>query len=152
MNMDFIKKFDNQVNEIFEGIVKKPEYVRGALHLLLILYAAKIAPVLPNHILSLFDNAYFKLFVFSLILWTAQFSPSTAILISLSFMISVNLLNNKKAWEFMENTTPEPVVRPVMQPIVQPVMQPVVEAPISKSDDTPCYPVRKVDMAGVAPA
>ena len=100
--MEYIKNFDSTIEQKMNPF-KKTFYLKGILHLILVLYAAKLAPELPREVLSLFANQYFKLFIFSLILWTAQFSPSTAILISLAFMVSMNALNKKKLWEFLEN-------------------------------------------------
>ena len=100
--MEVIKKLDNGVNSILSALIKEPTLIRGAIHLLLMLYAARIAPKLPDAVLALFENQYFKLFVFSLILWTAQFSPSTSILITIAFMVSINYVNQKPLWEFME--------------------------------------------------
>lgn len=100
--MEVIKKLDNGINSILSTLIKEPTLIRGAIHLLLMLYAARIAPKLPDAVLALFENQYFKLFVFSLILWTAQFSPSTSILIAIAFMVSVNYANQKPLWEFMD--------------------------------------------------
>ena len=105
--MDYIKTLDTSVTSVLNDYVKKPTIIRGIVHLLLILYAARLAPSLPAPVLMLFENQYFKLFIFSLILWTAQFSPSTSILIALAFMITVNYSTNKPLWEFLENTTEE---------------------------------------------
>ena len=100
--MEVIKKLDNGINSILSTLIKEPTLIRGAIHLLLMLYAARIAPKLPDAVLALFENQYFKLFVFSLILWTAQFSPSTSILIAIAFMVSINYVNQKPLWEFMD--------------------------------------------------
>jgi hypothetical protein len=100
--MEVIKKLDNGVSSILSTLIKEPTLIRGSIHLLLMLYAARIAPKLPDAVLGLFENQYFKLFVFALILWTAQFSPSTSILISIAFMVSVNYANQKPLWEFMD--------------------------------------------------
>ena len=100
--MEVIKKLDNGINSILSALIKEPTLIRGAIHLLLMLYAARIAPKLPDAVLALFENQYFKLFVFSLILWTAQFSPSTSILIAIAFMVSINYVNQKPLWEFMD--------------------------------------------------
>jgi hypothetical protein len=81
-------------------------YLKGILHLLLVLYSGLFAPELPRQVLFLFKNQYFKLFIFSLILWTSQFSPSTAILISIAFMISMNAVNDRPLWEFLEDVGP----------------------------------------------
>jgi hypothetical protein len=100
--MEIIKKLDNGVNSILSTLMKEPTLIRGSIHLLLMLYAARIAPKLPDAVLVLFENQYFKLFIFSLILWTAQFSPSTSILIAIAFMVSINYVNQKPLWEFMD--------------------------------------------------
>jgi hypothetical protein len=100
--MEVIKKLDNGINSILSTLIREPTLIRGSIHLLLMLYAARIAPKLPDAVLSLFENQYFKLFVFALILWTAQFSPSTSILIAIAFMVSVNYANQKPLWEFMD--------------------------------------------------
>lgn len=109
---DTLKAFDVQMNNLLETYVRKPTLIKGVVHLLLILYAAKLAPTLPNSVLKIFDNTYFKLFIFSLILWTAQFSPSTAILIAIAFLVSANYLNNKPLFEFIENTNGTTTVAP----------------------------------------
>jgi hypothetical protein len=110
--MEFVQTFDNQVNSTLTQFVRKPTLVRGAVHLLLVLYAARLAPSLPAEVLALFENGYFKMFVFSLILWTAQFSPSTSIMIAIAFMVTVNHMNKKPLFEFLENTE-DPTATPV---------------------------------------
>jgi len=100
--MEYLKDFDVTINKTFSPVIK-PTFIRAIVHLLLVLYAARIAPRLPRPVYDLFENQYFKLFIFSLILWTAQFSPSTSILISLAFIMTVNYSNQQPIWEFMEN-------------------------------------------------
>lgn len=102
--MDYVKSFDDNLDKVLNQFVKKPTLIRGVVHLLLILYAARLAPMLPKVVLNLFENSYFKLFIFSLILWTSQFSPSTALLIAVGFMVTMNYINKKPLWEFLENT------------------------------------------------
>jgi len=106
--MEFVKKFDKLVNESISPFFK-PRVVKAVVHLLIILYATRLAPTLPQAVLQVFENAYFKLFVFALILWTAQFSPSTSLLIALAFMMTVNFMNKKPLWEFMNDTTTTPL-------------------------------------------
>lgn len=110
--MEYVKTFDSSINTTLSQFMKKPTIIKGVVHLILMLYAARIAPALPKTVLRLFENQYFKLFVFSLILWTAQFSPSTSILIALAFMVTVNYSTEKPLWNFqkpmwelLENTT-----------------------------------------------
>jgi hypothetical protein len=104
--MEYIKDLDSTVEKTMSPF-KKTAYLKAVLHLVLVLYAARLAPSLPDEVLSLFENQYFKLFIFSIILWTAQFSPSTSILIAIAFMVSMNAVNKKPLWEFLENIASE---------------------------------------------
>ena len=105
--MDYVKLFDDTLNERLSQLVRKPTLIRGIVHLLLILYSARLAPTLPRQVMLLFENQYFKLFIFSLILWTAQFSPSTSILIAVAFMATVNYSTQRPLWEMLENIEEE---------------------------------------------
>jgi hypothetical protein len=100
---NIIQTFDSNINNILQDYVKKPTLIRGVIHLLLMLYVVRLAPQPPAPVLQLFDNIYFKLFIFSLVLWTAQFSPSTSILIALAFLVTMNYVNTGKVWEYLEN-------------------------------------------------
>lgn len=153
----YMNEVDQKMNQVLKTVTK-PTIVKGLIHLLLILYAARLAPMLPEPAMKLFDNAYFKLFVFSLILWTAQFSPSISILIALSFMITVNYTSNKPLWEFLENVEAEPVqaepvqTEPVQAVPVQAVLEPVAgmtqpqQAPVESQG---CYPIRRYDVTNI---
>ena len=100
-----VDALDTKVTDVLK-FIEKPTFVKGLVYLSLMLYAARIAPVPPKAVLVLFDNAYFKVFVFSLILWTAQISPSTSILIALAFMVTINYSTTGKIWEMMDNVSP----------------------------------------------
>lgn len=76
---------------------------KGLAHLFLILYATRLAPELPKVVLDLFTNGYFKLFIYVLILYTANVNPTTALLIAIAFMVTLNVVNQKKMFEMMEN-------------------------------------------------
>ncbi len=79
---------------------------KGLAHLFLILYATRLAPELPKVVLDLFTNGYFKLFIYVLILYTANVNPTTALLIAIAFMVTLNLANQKKMFEMMEDDMP----------------------------------------------
>ena len=91
------------VDNSIGSFMTKPTIIKGVIHLFLILYAARLAPVPPKQVLVLIENVYFKLACLSLILWSAQFSPSTSILIALAFMVTINYTTTGKVWEMMEN-------------------------------------------------
>ncbi len=100
--MNIIKQFDSIAEKSLK-MIPVPTIIKGLVHLLLVLYVVRLAPQPPKPVLDLFENVYFKLFIFSLVLWTAQFSPSTSILISLAFLVTMNYVNTGKVWEFLEN-------------------------------------------------
>lgn len=108
-----VKTFDKTVGNFLDKTIKTPTFVRAVVHLLLMLYVARIAPSPPKQILDLFENTYFRLFVFAIVLWTAQFSPSTSILIALAFLVTVNYTTTGKVWELLENTEEAPILVPV---------------------------------------
>jgi hypothetical protein len=110
-----IGTFDTKVTEIF-NYIERPSVVKGVVTLFLMLYAARVAPVPPKAILNLFENVYFKLFIFSLILWTAQVSPSMSIMIALAFMVTINYTTTGKVWEMMENTSGSSSVNMTVSP------------------------------------
>ena len=112
--MDYINSFDNSVNSTFEQYLTKPTIVRAAIHLLLVLYIVQLAPVPPPQVLVLFTNVYFKIAMFVLVLWTAQFSPSISILVALAFMATINYSTRGKfgingIYEMLDNVPATPV-------------------------------------------
>lgn len=131
-----IQNFDSGVDSILQDTIRKPTFIRAIVHLLLILYAVRLAPVPPKAVLDLFDNVYFKLFIFSLVLWTARFSPSTSILIALAFMVTMNYSSTGKLWEMMDNVTPTnalDAVKMLSNAAISPVASsPAVIAPIAQ--------------------
>jgi hypothetical protein len=103
--MNYIQQIDDKLDAAVGKFIKKPTIVKGVIHLLIVLYAAALAPKLPPAVMDLFNNNYFKLFVFALILWTAHVSPTTSILLAVAFMVTMSFATNSKHfWESMENT------------------------------------------------
>lgn len=105
------------------SFMTKPTIIRGVVHLFLILYAARLAPVPPKQVLVLIENVYFKLACMSLILWSAQFSPSTSILIALAFMVTINYTTTGRVWEMMENIAQTQPVAPSKEVAISAVSQ-----------------------------
>jgi len=144
-----VKTFDANVNKILQDYVKKPTIIKGIVHLLLMLYVVRLAPQPPKPVLMLFENIYFKLFIFSLVLWTAQFSPSTSLLIALAFLVTMNYVNTGKVWEYLENvdsTTPQPT--PVSQKDGLDAVQALADAaaaPVAAAPDV-VMPVAEIAM------
>ena len=103
--MEYTKKFDSYVSKNFDKFIRKPELIYGVIILILALYSAHIAPKLPASIVKIFDNSFFKLFMFILILWVAQISPSISILLAVVFLLLLNYITTQKFWESLDNIT-----------------------------------------------
>jgi hypothetical protein len=101
--MDYIKDFDNSVESFTDKYIRNQTVVYGVIFLFLMLYASKVAPVLPDNINNIFTNQYFKLFAIVLILWVAHVSPSLSIMIAILFLMLTNYANNKNIWEKLTN-------------------------------------------------
>lgn len=107
----FVKTFDSKVDKVLLQLTK-PKIVRGVVFIviqaLLILYITQFAQMLPQPVIKLLNNDFFKLFLLSLVLWTAQFSPSISVMIALAFVVTVNQFTKGKIWEMMDNMTAAP--------------------------------------------
>jgi hypothetical protein len=134
--MEYIKKFDKTTESIFFKYLKHPVFVQGIINLLLLLYATKVAPELPPKVLQWLNNEYIKLLIFVIILVVSNVSPSVALMIAISFMVTLNYLNKKPLWEFLENventqvvaqTKEEAVKQTVDQLQAQAVQTPIVQ-------------------------
>lgn len=95
--MDYLNQFNSPVNSFLSPL--NNNYVSAFLRLFLVLYGGVAAPHLPNSVLKLFDNVAFRIFVLSLIVWTANHDPAISVLIAISFVVSVNTLQGKKPFE-----------------------------------------------------
>lgn len=141
---NIVQSFDYNINSILENYVRKPTIIKAIVQLLLMLYAVKLAPTPPPVVLQLFTNTYFKLFIFSLILWTAQVSPSTAILIAVAFMITINYTTTGKIWEMMDNTSTQ--VTPEQSTQAVKVLAQAASSPIASPQDV-VTPVVQIALA-----
>ena len=66
------------------------------IKLCLILYIIFITPNLSPTLLLLFTNKYFKLLILCLIFYISTYNPYISILISISFILSINTTNSMK--------------------------------------------------------
>lgn len=109
-----VKKSLDQVDSVADSGLKmvfNSKMAQALLYLLIILYATKFAPTLPRQVMDLVDNQFFKIFVFFMVIWSAKHSPTTALLISVAFLITMNYINNVKMFEKMESDLKEQVLQ-----------------------------------------
>jgi hypothetical protein len=101
-----MNQFDDVVNQTLGPLYNKDNVISnlftGLVYLLLIVYASQIAPKLPTQVQTLFQNTYFKLLAFFLILYLAKYSPTIALVVAIAFVLSVNYANTGKLLEMMQ--------------------------------------------------
>lgn len=95
--------FDALFNNSVGGIFAPESMALVALRLGLILYAGLAAPALPPAALKLFDKPLFRLVVLMLVVWIGGVDPSTALMVAVGFIVSMNYLSNRKLLEAFEN-------------------------------------------------
>ena len=92
-----MSNLNQSLNNLLQGLTQPN--TASFLKLFLVLYAGMAAPKLPDNILSLFDNAAFRLFVLFLVLWTGNSDPTLSLLIAVSFTITMNSLAGRGIFE-----------------------------------------------------
>ena len=68
--------------------------INSVVTLLVALYAALVAPKLPNYILNFFDNLYGKFILIFFIGYLASNKFDIALIVSIGFIITLHYLNN----------------------------------------------------------
>jgi hypothetical protein len=89
----------NRINSVLQQglyVVDENEFLSNALLVLLVMYAALVAPNLSENVASIFDNVFFRLFVFFIIAFTATTNPSVAILLAICTLVSLHTLTSHK--------------------------------------------------------
>ena len=99
---NLIDSFDASVNNAM-SIVDNNKYLSTGLALFLVLYAVLAAPKLPTYIARLFDNTFFKIFIFFLIAYSAHKDPTVAIIAAIGVMVSLHTLNRIKVGDRVMN-------------------------------------------------
>jgi len=87
--------FNNSVGSVFSP----GSMALVALRLGLVLYAGLAAPVLPSVMLDLFDTPVFRVAVLMMVVWIGGVDPSTALMIAVGFIVSMNALAGRRLME-----------------------------------------------------
>lgn len=97
--MDFLQTTLKRTDSAL-SVVRTNPYISGVLTLVLILYAGLAAPALPSQVAKLFDNSVVKMSILVLIVMLVRNQDfSTALLVALAFMLSVNTLSHYRMFD-----------------------------------------------------
>lgn len=95
-----ISKVDNTLRMLFAN----PK-TSVLITMFLVFYGGLAGPDLPEIILNLFNNPVFRVFILSLIAYKGNNDPKLSILVSICFVVSMDILNKKKLFENFSNDT-----------------------------------------------
>ena len=150
--MDFVDEKVNKAFSITQSMPKMTMFLTAFVQLFLIVYSAHIAQRLPKDVQLMFMNSYFRFAVFFLILYLSKYSPSTAILVAIAFVLSINYINTGRI-EFMENVIPVGTSGPMVPMVITEslVLTPSSAQIEAQNQKMSCFDSRKVNMGAVNP-
>jgi hypothetical protein len=102
--MDTLKNIESVVENNVKTVLANP-YVMAILKVSLVLYAAQIAPKVPQQVSSLFQNTFFKIVIIALVVYLADIDFQLAIVIAVVYVLSINGLSGRGLFESYENVT-----------------------------------------------
>ena len=77
-------------------VLSSNNWLSWTLRIVLVLYASFAAPNLSSGLAHIFDNIIVRLILSGLIIWLSYVDPSSAILLAVGFVISIQTLNKHK--------------------------------------------------------
>lgn len=95
---------DTTLSSIFSD-----KYASTAITLFLVLYGGLAAPKLPGFIVKLFDNPIFKILILALIVYNGNRDPAFAIMIAVTFTITLNTISKQKFMEGFADDDIDPI-------------------------------------------
>lgn len=97
------RKFNSASASAFNMTFNRNLVISALVNFLIMIYISRLSPDVPPSVTALFKNQYFRLAVYVLIFLFAKVDASIAIGLAIAFIVTMNLVNNKPAWEFMES-------------------------------------------------
>ena len=76
--------------------INNHEHVSMGIAFALIIFAAYIAPQLPNKVIGLFDNPLIKLLIFLIVAYSAKKNPTVGIIMAVCLLVVLHTANQRK--------------------------------------------------------
>jgi hypothetical protein len=96
------KQAQTKINYYLQKGLDNP-YVMAILKITVIMYAAQLAPKLPQGVSNVLNNTFAKIFILFTILYIAEKDFQLAIIIAIAYVIGTNLLSGR---DFLESFGP----------------------------------------------
>ena len=87
----------------FDSVFKYNDLVTVFIQFLLILYIGRLGPKVPVTITYLFNNPYYRLFVFTIIFMYAKVNFTTSVLMSLAFIMTMQVVSDNAIMEQLDD-------------------------------------------------
>lgn len=87
-----ISNIDSAVTNEMTSFVKSYPWFLVVLKIIIIVYAAKVAPTIPLKYAWIFSNMYFRMAVLALVVWSYSHDPVASVLIAVAFFMTINYL------------------------------------------------------------
>jgi hypothetical protein len=97
---DVVKSFKTMLNPDY---LVQNSYLFAVLSIFLTMYGPRLHPKLPEPLINLFDNALFRAVVLFMIVFLSSNNFQSSIVITVIFLVTMNLLHTSKALEKYEN-------------------------------------------------
>lgn len=91
-------QFDSTINKAFMPFVKD-NYLSDLANILIIIFATKIIPPLPDSITSPLDNYFFRILAVFIIAWIRNRNPTRSLIIAIMFVAFINLVSGRGPFE-----------------------------------------------------
>lgn len=85
---------NNTISSFFQN-----DIVNSVISLLLVLYGSLAKPELPDIVVKIFENSFFRVLVLSLVVYKGNKDPTLALMIAVVFVVVMNFLTVKKIKE-----------------------------------------------------
>ena len=85
---------NNTISSFFQN-----DIVNTVISLLLVLYGSLAKPELPDIVVKIFENSFFRVLFLSLIVYKGNKNPTLALMISVVFVVIMNFITVKKIKE-----------------------------------------------------
>lgn len=100
--MDSINAITKQADAYIQPVLSNP-YVMAILKVTIALYAAQMAPKLPQSLSVLLNNTFIKILAVALIVYLSEKDLQLALMLALLYVISINVLSGRGFLESFES-------------------------------------------------
>lgn len=142
--LHLLAKVNDFASLSFQKVFNSNAIVTGLVQFIILLYISQLSPELPYFLKDMFSNVYFRLVVFTCIFMYSRIDMTTAILMSIAFIVSMNALNKRDLWEFMddvdvlaETPAPESETASSIDGVIVAPSEPIADAQINASLQVP---------------